>query len=163
MNRIARFLVVTGLALGVGVAAHAGSKMITVKQVSELSFKSSSPGAERAVLWGNPEKGEWGGISRRMPGVAEPWHTHSHDLRLVVLTGTAHIEGTAEGSRELSPSSFVDIPAYVRHRAICGAQQECTWLVVQSGRFDMLPEGSASVKAVEKDPFSEDSYQPGGG
>jgi mannose-6-phosphate isomerase-like protein (cupin superfamily) len=158
MKRVVLFLGAAGLALAAGAVAVASSKLVTVKQPSELSFAAVRPGAEQAVLWGNPKTGEWGGVARRSAGNAEAWHTHSHDLRLVVLSGTARVEGTAQGSVELEPSSYVDIPAYARHRLICGSGADCTWLVQQTGSFDMLPEGSASIRPTASEEAFDEAY-----
>jgi mannose-6-phosphate isomerase-like protein (cupin superfamily) len=156
-----RFILLLGaacLALVAGSVAVASSKLITVKLPAELTYSEARPGVQRAVLWGDPGKGQWGGLALRKAGFAEDWHTHSNELRLFVVSGVARLEGTSRGVVDLEPQSYVEIPAHVRHRMTCTEGADCSWLVLQPGRYDMLPEGSASMEPPDDRAMDDDYY-----
>ena len=104
---------------------------------------AKAPSGLRTVdLWGEAAKGAHGSLTKFPAGLAEPLHTHSHELRLVVLAGTMafSIEGTE--TKDFGPGSFVSIPAGVKHFAICRPASACEVFLEQSGALD--------VKLVEK-------------
>lgn len=141
-------LVVLGSVLAVGLGlvavARAGSAMIKVRPASQLEFKEVRPGFRSTVLWGDQDRGAWGGLSRAAAGHSEAWHTHSSALRLVVISGQLTVEDGAAPTMAVGPGSFIEIPANVRHRAVCGPQEECVFAASQAARYDRIPDGSAS-------------------
>lgn len=143
-----RLFVIAGLlvaGLGLVAVAHAkGSGTITVRPAKQLEWKQVRPGVRASVLWGDMEHTAWGGLNRTDPGSAEAWHSHSTALRVVVISGMVSVEGGDEPTSAVGPGSFVEVPANVRHRALCVSKDECILLVTQSARYDRIPDGSAS-------------------
>src|ERR1700751_4180924 len=101
---------------------------------------TGAPGVKAADLWGDHTKGAFGAMFKLPAGFAAPLHTHTHDMRLVIISGT-YIQGP-EGKAEfaLGPGSFLLQPggAY-RHTTRCDKASDCVFLVTSSGAFDLLP------------------------
>ena len=107
----------------------------------ELKWVPNPTNAEvmMAVAWGDPAKGSHGAFHKFKAGFAAPLHTHSADLRIVVISGTmiAGTEGGAE--KKLPPGSYEYQPHTVKHTTKCDAGTGCVVFVSASGKFDLLP------------------------
>jgi quercetin dioxygenase-like cupin family protein len=92
-----------------------------------------------AVAWGDPAKGPHGAFHKFKPGFTAPLHTHSADLRFVVVSGTmiAATEGGPE--KKLPPGSYEYEPHTVKHVTKCDTGSECVIFVVANGKFDRVP------------------------
>lgn len=96
-------------------------------------------GVQMAVLWGNPEKGEYGAIDKFAAGLDMGWHTHTNRVRLAVISGTLVIEVKGQPAKELTAGAFADDPGKIVHKTTCKAGADCVFFVHQHGKFDMLP------------------------
>ena len=97
-----------------------------------------APGVKVADLWGNHTKGAFGAFFKLPAGFAVPLHTHTHDMKVVFVSGT-YIQGP-EGKPEfrLGPGSYFLQPGgNYRHTTSCDASSECVFLVESSGAFDL--------------------------
>lgn len=92
-----------------------------------------------AVVWGDPAKGPHGAFHKFKPGFDAGLHTHSADMRIVVVSGTiiAGTEGGAE--KKLPPGSYEYQPHGVKHVTKCDAGSGCVIFVTASGKFDLTP------------------------
>jgi quercetin dioxygenase-like cupin family protein len=84
-----------GVALAILVAsavalAHekSSSGREIIRLASEMQFTEPSPGVSKAVLWGDPARGPYGTVNRFSKGTRSALHTHSHDIKVVVISGT---------------------------------------------------------------------------
>ena len=115
--------------------------MITTKgteiiQGSALKFTDVMPGVSKQDLWGDA-RGQHGGITRLKAGFAAPMHTHSYDVRMVVISGTL-IHGDAAGEMtRLGPGSYCYIPAGLKHTTGCDKGSDCQFYEEQPGNFDL--------------------------
>lgn len=104
------------------------------------------PGVMIADLWGDHTKGAFGAFNKFPAGWSAPLHTHSRDMRLVVVSGTwIH---TPEGKPEvrLGPGSYMLQPGgSYRHTSACDKASECVCFIESSGPFDIRP-----VEAAKK-------------
>src|SRR5678809_1256168 len=67
---------------------------------------TGAPGVKSADVWGDHTKGGYGGFSKFPAGWSTPVHTHTHGMKLAVISGTwIH---TPEGKPEvrLGPGSY---------------------------------------------------------
>jgi quercetin dioxygenase-like cupin family protein len=107
-----------------------------------------NPGVKIADLWGNHAKGAYGSIIKFPAGFTAPLHTHTHDMRLVIVSGT-FIHGP-EGKPEvrLGPGSYLMQPGGYRHTTACDKASECVFFTESNGKFDLKPveEGKAPAK-----------------
>jgi anti-sigma factor ChrR (cupin superfamily) len=106
----------------------------------------AAPGVKVADLWGDHSKGPFGAMFKLPAGFAVPLHTHTHDMRLVIISGT-YIQGP-EGKTEfvLGPGSALKQPGgNYKHTTRCDKSSDCVFFVESNGPFDLLP-----VDAVKK-------------
>ena len=107
---------------------------------------TGAPGVKVADLWGDHRTGPFGAIFRLPPGFSAPMHTHSHDMKLVIVSGT-YIQGP-EGKPEfqLGPGSYLMQPGgEYRHTTRCDQASECVFFVESGGAFDLQPAATDSA------------------
>jgi quercetin dioxygenase-like cupin family protein len=107
-----------------------------VVQVSQMHFIEANPGVTRAVLWGDPTKGSYGAITRFKKGTKVDWHTHSHDIRAVVISGTL-IYDSGSGEQRLGPGSFLQERSSIKHTTAAGDDSDLEFFEEGSGPFDI--------------------------
>ena len=97
-----------------------------------------APGVKVADLWGNHGKGAFGALFQLPAGFAVPLHTHTYDMKVVILSGT-YIQ-VPEGKPEfrLGPGSYFMQPGgNYRHTTSCDPSSECVFFVESRGPFDL--------------------------
>ena len=115
----------------------AGAKAATnevVMMADAMQFKEVIPGVSRAVLWGDPDKGAYGAITKFAAGTKAPLHTHAHDIKIVVLSG-AYIYETESGVQKIGPGSYILVPAGKQHKS--GCDDATTFVEIGSGKFTL--------------------------
>lgn len=103
------------------------------------TMKNGPQGAMVAILWGNIDKGAYGAMVKLPAGFVTPLHTHSYDLKTVIVSGT--MIHTPEGGTEKSygAGSYLYIPSTERHTTRIGADAPCVLFQESSGMFDLKP------------------------
>jgi hypothetical protein len=99
---------------------------------------TGAPGVKIADLWGDHTKGAFGAFLKLPAGFAAPLHTHTHDMKVVFLSGT-YIQGP-EGQPEfrLGPGSYLAQPGgNYRHTTSCDKASECVFYFESDGAFDL--------------------------
>ena len=89
------------------------------------------------------------GTARRAPNFQpdsrRPSHSHSADLRQVVVSGTM-IHGEADGKEtRLGPGSYLFGPHTEQHTTACDAASECVMFVEANGKFDLVMPGAKKM------------------
>ncbi len=131
---------VIAITMSAGALAYgAAAAKIQFWNASDLRFKESAKGIERAVVWGDPDKGEYGAIIRYQAGAERGWHTHSNPLHLVMISGTLVFEGEGAPSQELGPGAGVTEPANAKHNSRCKDGADCVFLITGSKKYDFKP------------------------
>ena len=143
------------LALPVAVLAQGAGKATTppapkpaasrlvVMPAGEMKWTDLDPGApgvKVADLWGNHANGAFGALFKLPAGFAAPLHTHTHDMKVVIMSGT-YIQAP-EGKPEfrLGPGSYFLQPGgNYRHTTTCDKASDCVFFVESSGTFDLKP------------------------
>ena len=98
-----------------------------------------APGIRIADLWGDHTKGAYGAFLKFPAGFMAPLHTHTHDIRAVILSGT-YLQ-TPEGKPQvrLGPGSYMLQPGgNYRHVSGCDAASDCVLFIESEGPFDLL-------------------------
>jgi hypothetical protein len=101
---------------------------------------TGAPGVKIADLWGNHATGAFGSFIKFPAGFAAPLHTHTNDVKIVVVSGT-FIQGP-EGKPEfrLGPGSYLMQPGgSYRHTTSCDQASECLFFAESNGAFDLKP------------------------
>jgi anti-sigma factor ChrR (cupin superfamily) len=118
---------------------------ITAKDLKWIDLDpTGAPGVKVADLWGDHQKGSFGAIFKLPAGFAAPLHTHTHEMKLVIVSGT-YIQGP-EGKPEfrLGPGSYLLQPGgNYRHTTSCDPASDCVFFVESNGAFDLQPVAAA--------------------
>ena len=65
---------------------------LVVKPAADLTWTdldpTGAPGVKVAKLWGDHTKGAYGVFFKLPAGFAVPLHTHTHDIKVVIVSGT---------------------------------------------------------------------------
>lgn len=96
-------------------------------------------GPEIAPLWGDPTRGPYGALLHVPAGFESPMHRHSHDERVVVITGASihWAEGEDRGdARTMTAGDYMLMPAGVNHVSAATSDGDCIEFITQDGRFD---------------------------
>ena len=107
---------------------------------------AGAPGVKVAPLWGDPRAGAFGAFFKLPAGFAAPLHTHTYDMKVVIVAGT-YVQGP-EGKPEfrLAPGSYLLQPGGdYRHTTSCDKSSDCVFFVESDGAFDLLPLQAASA------------------
>jgi hypothetical protein len=107
-----------------------------------------APGVKIVDLWGDHAKGAFGALLKLPAGFVAPLHTHTHDMKVVFLSGT-YIQAP-EGKPEvrLGPGSYMLQPGgNYRHTTSCDKASDCVFFVESGGSFDLKPVAAATTAA----------------
>ncbi len=123
-------------------APRAAARQPIVKPAADLKWTdldpTGAPGVKVADLWGDHTKGAFGAFLKLPAGFAVPLHTHTHDMKVVFVSGT-YIQAP-EGKPEfrLGPGSYLMQPGgNYRHTTSCDKASECLFFVESNGPFDL--------------------------
>lgn len=132
--------VIAALALMLLVAATATSHKTASKDMTvspdQLKFVQVMPGISRAMLWGDGAKGPYGAIARFAKGTKVDWHTHSHDIKAVVISGTL-LYNNGSGEQRLGPGSFLQERSTVKHTTAATPDSDLEFYEEGTGPFDV--------------------------
>jgi uncharacterized RmlC-like cupin family protein len=101
----------------------------------EMSAKGS--GVMIATVSGDYTQGAWAGFVRFPAGSKSGVHTHSSDIKIVVVSGTFHYGSTPDTERNYGAGSYVFIPANLPHSN--SQPQGALLYAEQPGKFDNKP------------------------
>ena len=123
-------------------AADAASRLVVMaaNDMKWTDLDPGAPGVKVADLWGNHATGAFGALFKLPAGFAAPLHTHTDDMKVVIISGT-YIQAP-EGKPEfrLGPGSYFLQPGgSYRHTTTCDKASDCVFLVESTGPFDLKP------------------------
>lgn len=109
-----------------------------------------APGVKVASLWGSHEKGAFGAFFKLPAGFAAPLHTHTHSMKLVIVSGTYLQSPEGKPEFRLGPGSYLMQPGgNYRHITKCDDASECLFFVESEGPFDLHPVPANKAPAPE--------------
>ena len=120
--------------------SNAGSRLVVMPAdgLTWTDLDPGVPGSKVVDLWGNHATGAFGALFRLPAGFAAPLHTHTYDMKVVILSGT-YIQAP-EGKPEfrLGPGSYFMQPGGdYRHITRCDQASDCVFFVESQGAFDL--------------------------
>jgi anti-sigma factor ChrR (cupin superfamily) len=99
---------------------------------------AGAPGVKVVDLWGDHTKGAYGAFFKLPAGFAVPLHTHTHDMKVVFVSGTYIQNPEGKPEFRLGPGSYMMQPGGdYRHTTSCGKDSECVFFVESTGAFDL--------------------------
>jgi len=99
---------------------------------------------QMAVLSGDPAKGEYTELRRVPAGTDNPRHTHSNEIKNVIISGVWYTGVDMASARDFGPGSVIRMPANWVHVSGCRAGSECVIYQEGKGRFDFEPVAPAA-------------------
>jgi len=108
---------------------------------------TGAPGVKIANLWGDPAKGRFGAFFKLPAGFAAPLHTHTHPMKVVIVSGTYVQAPDGAAEFRLGPGSYLMQPGgNYRHTTTCDSASDCVIFVESLGAFDLhVVAGNASA------------------
>jgi anti-sigma factor ChrR (cupin superfamily) len=107
-----------------------------------------APGVKVADLWGSHAKGPFGALFKLPAGFAAPLHTHTHDMKVVIVSGTYVQAPEGKAEFRLGPGSYFMQPGgSYRHTTTCDPAADCVFLVESTGPFDLKPVAAGPAPA----------------
>jgi anti-sigma factor ChrR (cupin superfamily) len=128
----------------------AASRLVVMPagDVKWTDLDPGAPGVKVADLWGNHAQGAFGALFKLPAGFAAPLHTHTYDMKVVIVSGT-YIQAP-EGKPEfrLGPGSYFMQPGgNYRHTTTCDKASDCVFFVESRGKFDLIPVAAGAAPA----------------
>lgn len=138
-----RFGLAALVILIVAYAAHGqpGNKQVIFMSADKASFKQIMPGASQAVIWGDPDKGAHGTFTKFTPGYDAGVHTHTNDIRIVVIKGAYLYKAGGTGGKEtrVGAGDFLFVPGGDRHWSGGDPKEGALFYEEGTGKFDLIP------------------------
>ena len=92
-----------------------------------------------AVLSGDPAKGEYTQMRKVPAGTDNPLHSHSSEIKNVVISGVWYTGKDPASARDFGSGSIVVMPANWMHVSGCRAGSDCVFYQEGKGKFDFKP------------------------
>ena len=142
--------VLLGQAKGKRSARTAESRLV-IMPAADLKWTdldpARAPGVKVADLWGNHTKGAFGAFFKFPAGFAAPLHTHTNDMKVVIVSGTFVQAPEGKPEFRLGPGSYFLQPGgNYRHTTSCDPAAECVFFVEGRGKFDLKPVQAPAAK-----------------
>lgn len=137
----ARFAMMVGVLGMAAAAAWAAKKEITAIAPEDLKWIDvpNAPGAQVANVSGDIMKGAHAAFAKVPAGQTHPLHTHSSEVKAVVISGTFLVGPEGGPEKKLGPGSYFAVPAGFKHTSACAAGTPCVLFQQGPGKFDVKP------------------------
>ena len=96
-------------------------------------------GMQFAVLSGDPKQGKYTQMRKVPAGTDNPLHSHSSELKNVIISGVWYTGADAASARDFGPGSVVMMPANWVHVSGCRPGSDCVFYQDGNGKFDFKP------------------------
>jgi hypothetical protein len=96
-------------------------------------------GMQFAVLSGDPKTGAYTQLRKVPAGTNNPLHSHSSELKNVIISGVWFTGKDSTSARDFGPGSVVVMPANWVHVSGCRPGSECVFYQEGKGKFDFNP------------------------
>jgi hypothetical protein len=101
-------------------------------------------GMQFALLSGDPKTGPYTQIRRVPGGTDNPPHSHSSEIKNVIIIGVWYTGPDAASAKDFGPGSVVVMPADWVHVSGCRAGSDCIFYQEGKGKFDFKPAAGGS-------------------
>jgi len=112
--------------------------MISFKDLKWVELREPK-GTQFAVLSGDPKTGAYTQMRKLPAGADNGLHSHSSEIRNVVISGVLYIGADAASAKDLGPGSVIVLPADWLHVSGCRPGSDCIFYQEGKGKFDYKP------------------------
>ena len=148
MSKLVLVLMIVSLATALGgeeadkkgATSEPGATPIMVS-FTELKWTElpERKGIQFAVLSGDPKSGEYTQIRKVPAGTDNPLHSHSSEIKNVIISGVWYTGADAASAKDFGPGSVVVMPGGWVHVSGCRPGSECVFYQEGKGKFDFVP------------------------
>jgi quercetin dioxygenase-like cupin family protein len=96
-------------------------------------------GMQYALLSGDPNQGAYTQMRKVPAHTDNPLHTHSAELKNVIISGVWYTGADAASAKDFGPGSIVVMPANWPHVSGCRPGSDCVFYQEGKGKFDFQP------------------------
>ena len=143
MNRFVVALVVVMLSAAVTAEDLVKQGVTTPLMLSFSELKwialPERKGMQFAVLSGDPTTGEYTQMCKVPAGTDNPLHSHSSELKNVIISGVWYTGADTASAKDFGPGSVVTMPANWLHASGCRPGSNCVFYQEGKGKFDFKP------------------------
>jgi quercetin dioxygenase-like cupin family protein len=160
MKRSSLFMVCLTLFLAGGALAQQPMGQ-NVSEMKLTTFPGMPTCVKGAVMTGDPTKGSSIIYSKIAAGCTIPWHWHTPNEHIMVVTGTMRMEMKDGKPLTLHAGAFSLLPSHHAHQASCA--KTCTIYVYSDAAFDIHfinAAGSEITPADALEPLKESAAKP---
>jgi quercetin dioxygenase-like cupin family protein len=140
MKMQAKLVSVVGVAVvacSLGVAVAQSKKEPVFVESEKAEFKEVVPGVKKKILWGNHDVGPYGAFTKFDPGLTNPLHTHTNEVRIVVLKGAYIYKPQNGNERRVGAGSYISIPGGAVHVSRGDPKEGALFYEESPGKFDL--------------------------
>ena len=153
MNRV--FVVLAALSLSTAACADRADRpaaaangggapmMVSFKDMKWTELPERK-GMQFAVLSGDPKTGEYTQVRKVPAGTDNPLHSHSSELKNVIVSGVWYTGADAASAGDFGPGSVVVMPANWVHVSGCRPGSDCVFYQEGKGKFDFVAAAGAN-------------------
>jgi hypothetical protein len=107
-------------------------------------------GVSTVPLWGDMTRGPYRAMVKFDAGEEHPLHSHTNDLRLVVVSGGFFVGKDALSAKDYGPGSYLVLPGGTKHVSGCRVGTDCVVFQEGEAKFDMIPAAAEKTRASTK-------------
>jgi quercetin dioxygenase-like cupin family protein len=96
-------------------------------------------GMQFAVLSGDLKTGPYTQIRKVPAGTDNPIHSHSSEIKNIIISGTWYTGANAAEAKDFGPGSIIVMPADWVHVSGCRPGSDCVFYQEGKGKFDFKP------------------------
>jgi quercetin dioxygenase-like cupin family protein len=126
-------VLISGAALAEDAATGAIKPLSSVKFSPDNDVKCLLS----AIETGDPTTGRSTLILKASPGCLVPWHSHTAEEQLIVISGTVLAEMTDHQPTRLGPGGFAVMGSHMPHRFTCQGKLACLMIVAFDRAYDI--------------------------
>ena len=101
-------------------------------------------GMQFATLSGDPKTGPYTQIRKVPAGTDNPLHSHSSEIKNVIISGVWYTGATPASAKDFGPGSVVIMPGDWVHVSGCRSGSDCVFYQEGKGKFDFKPAAGES-------------------
>ena len=124
-------------ASGATLAERSATGIVKPLQSVQFSPDKDVKCLSSAVEAGDPAAGHSTWILKAPSGCVVPWHSHTAEEQLIIISGTVVAEMTDRAPTRLGPGGFAMMESHMPHQFSCQGKAACLMIVTFDRAYDI--------------------------